>query len=81
LVEDFCRSTGLDQITVEELFRAGRLQGALVREHDRTRPFGIFDDELPSREALVTIGLPVRDDYDPNALRSHELADDDPDDA
>ena len=75
-IEDFCRSTGLDQATVEELMRTGRLEGALWRAKEPTRPFGIFDDVLPSPEALAAMGLPVRDDYDPEALRSFELTDD-----
>ena len=29
----------------------------------------IFDDALPSRDELVVMGVPVRDDYDPQALR------------
>lgn len=81
LIEDFCRSAGLDQITVDELMRTGRLEGALVSAKGSTRVVAIFDDVLPSREALAAMGLPVRDDYDPDALRSHELTDEDPDDA
>ena len=77
LIEDFCRSTGLDQLTVEELFRTGRLGGALARAEDNARPAAIFDDRLPSREALAAMGLPIRDDYDPEALRTHEPSDDD----
>jgi hypothetical protein len=80
LIEDFCRSTGLDQVTVENLMRTGRLEGALWTNTEPARPFGIFDDVLPSPEALAGMGLPVRDDYEPDALRSFELSsDDDPD--
>jgi hypothetical protein len=66
--KDFCFNTGLDEATVEELMRSGRLDGALVTKDDR--PAGIFEDVLPSRAALVAMGLPVRDDYDPDALRN-----------
>ena len=81
LIEDFCRSTGLDQITVDELVRTGRLRDALVSAKGSTRMVAFFDDVLPSREALASMGLPVRDDYDPDALRSYELTGEDPDDA
>lgn len=78
-IEDFCRSTGLDQVTVENLMRTRLLEVSLWWDRERTRPFGIFDDALPSLEALASIGLRVRDDYDPAALRSFEITDDDPD--
>ena len=79
-VEDFCRSTGLARPTVEKLMRTGRLDGVLWTAAEPTRPVGIFDDVLPTPEALAAMGLHVRDDYDPEALRSFELADDeDPD--
>ena len=81
LIEDFCRSTDLDQMTVDELLRTGRLEGALVSAKRSTRVVAIFDDVLPSREALAVMGLPLRDDYDPDALRSYELTDEDRDDA
>lgn len=68
--EDFCRSTGLDQLTVENLMRTELLDISMWRDEDRVRPFGIFDDALPSRQALAALGLPVRDDYAPEALRS-----------
>ena len=70
--EDFCRSTGLDHVTVENLMRTELLDISLWRDKGHTRPFGIFDDVLPAREALVAMGLPVRDDYDPEALRSYD---------
>ncbi len=54
-IEDFGRSSGLDQSAV----------------------YGIFDDELPSREALAAMGMLVRDDYNADSLRSFELTDDD----
>ncbi len=76
--EDVCRSTGLDQATVDELLRTGHLEGAMVGAKGSTRVVAILDDKLPSREALAALGLPVRDDYDPDALRSYELIDDDP---
>jgi hypothetical protein len=71
LFEDFCRHTGLDPATVEELMRSELLDGSLWTKETK-RPFGIFDDELPSREALAAMGLPVRHDYDPEAHRSFE---------
>ncbi|UMG91400.1 hypothetical protein [Nocardioides sp. TF02-7] len=77
LIEDFCRASGLDQETVQRLLRSGDLEGGLWRDEERTRPFGIFDDQLPSRAALMALGLPVSDDYEPEALRSFEMPDDD----
>ena len=65
--KDFCLSTGLEEAVVEELMRSGRLQGALFSQEDR--PHSIFDDALPSRDELVAMGLPVRDDYDPDHPR------------
>jgi len=79
LIEDFCRASGLGLDTVQSLMRSGRLEGGLWRDQERTRPFGIFDDVLPSRSALTAMGLPVRDDYEPETLRSYEMAgEDDP---
>lgn len=69
--EDFCRSTGLDRITVENLMRTELLSVSMWRDEELTRPLGIFDDALPSQQALVALGLPVRDDYNPDALRSY----------
>lgn len=77
LVEDFCRATGLGLDTVQNLMRSGRLQGGLWRDEDLTRPFGIFDDMLPSRSALAAMGLAIRDDYEPETLRSTEIVDED----
>ena len=76
-IEDFCRSSGLDQSAVEELMRTGRLGGVLWTADEPSRPYGIFDDELPSPEALAAMGMAVRDDYNPDSLRSFELTDDD----
>lgn len=78
--EEFRAHTGFDQDTVDELLRTGHLPGALVDAKGSTRVVAIFDDQLPSRDALVALGLPVRDDYDPESLRSMQM-DDDPDDA
>jgi hypothetical protein len=75
--EDFCRSTGLDHVTVENLMRTQLLDISLWRDKEHTRPFGIFDDGVPSRQALATMGLPVKDDYDPEALRSYDEQTDD----
>jgi len=69
LIVDFCLSTGLDRDTVEELVRAGRLEGGLSTHKEPIRSGVIFDDALPSRDELVAMGVPVRDDYDPQALR------------
>ncbi len=70
LFEDFCRSTGLDRVTVENLMRNELLDISMWMDEELTRPFGIFDDALPSWQSLAALGLPVRDDYDPDALRS-----------
>ncbi|GCD89231.1 hypothetical protein [Nocardioides sp. LS1] len=77
--EEFCLHTGLDQAMVDELMRTGHLPGALVDARGSTRVVAIFDDLLPSRDALVALGLPVLDGYDPESLRSVE-GEDDPDD-
>lgn len=79
-IEDFSRSTGLDQVAVEDMMRTELLEVSLWWDEERTRPFGIFDDALPSPRALAAMGLPVRDDYDPDALRSFEMTEDDPED-
>ena len=75
LVDDFCRSTGLGQDTVVDLMRTELRAAALWRGEELTDPFGIFDDMLPSREALVALGLEVRSGYEPDALRSVEMDD------
>lgn len=71
LFEDFCRRTGLDPLTVEKLMRTELTDISVWRDEELKRPFGIYDDVLPSRQELAAIGLPVGDDYDPEALRSH----------
>ena len=71
LIQDFCLNTGLDRGTVENLIRKGRLGGALWTAEEPARPVAIFNDELPSRDALAAIGLPVREDYDPDHIRSY----------
>lgn len=78
-LEDFCRSTGLDHATAENLMRTDLSDISMWDDEELTRPFGIFDDALPSREELVARGLPVRDDYDPESLRSCEGDDEEPD--
>jgi hypothetical protein len=75
--EDFCRSTGLDHLTVENLMRSELLDISLWSDKEHTRPFGIFDDVLPSRQALAAMGLPVLEDNDPEALRSYDEQTDD----
>lgn len=55
--------------------RAGRLDGVLWTPEEPSHPVGIFDDVLPSMETLAAMGLQVKDDYDPEALRSFELTD------
>ena len=82
LLEAFCRHTGLDQETDDELLRTVRLEGALVRETDPTHVVMIPDDVLPTRESLIAMGLPVKDGYEPEALRSTLLDEiPDPDDS
>jgi hypothetical protein len=75
-LDDFCLNTGLDRDTVEDLVRTGRLQGWLWTSKEPIRPWSVFYDALPSRAALVALGLPVREDYDPQALRTGPLSDD-----
>ena len=48
-LEDFCRSTGLDPATVENLMRAELFDISMWKDEELTRPFGLFDDVLPSR--------------------------------
>ena len=80
--EDFCRSTGLDRVTVENLMRTELLDVSLWRGEEQAHPFGIFDDVLPSRQRLAEMGLPVSDAYNPESLRSYdEQPDDDVDGA
>ena len=42
----------LDHATVEHLMRTELLDISLWTDKERMRPFGIFDDVLPSRQAL-----------------------------
>lgn len=77
--EDFCRSTGLDHGTVENLMRTELRDISMWRDEELTHPFGILDDALPTAQELAVLGLPVRDDYDPEALRSYEMGDDEED--
>jgi hypothetical protein len=65
---DFCLSTGLDEATVEALMRSGTLPGALFRAAD-DRPSGLFEDQLLTRDELLALGLPVREEYDPEHPR------------
>ena len=68
-IEDFCLNTGLDPDTVEKLVREKFLEDSLWTVDQPSRPAFIDMDALPSREALAAMGWPVRDDYDPHALR------------
>ena len=79
LIEDFCRSTGLERVEVEHLLRTSLGAAALWVDEEMTRPFGIFADMLPSREALSALTLRVSEDYDPEALRGFDMPDDRPD--
>ena len=77
LIDDFCRATGLDRATVEDLVRDARVDGVFFADG---RVAGLSDDVLPSRADLRGWGLTVSGDYDPALLRSYEVdADDDPD--
>lgn len=76
-IEDFCRHTGLERAVVEDLLRSGRVRGGLWVDEARTRGYGLFDDGLPTGRELADLGLDVRDDYEPDALRSFEMTDDD----
>jgi hypothetical protein len=69
LIADFCLNTGLDRAVVEDLVRTGRLEGGLSTRQEPMYSGVIYDDALPSRDELVAMGVPVRDDYDPHALR------------
>ena len=68
-IQDFCLNTGLDRDTVETLIRQRFLEDSLWTVAEPSRPVSIYMDALPSREDLAAMGLPVRDDYDPQALR------------
>jgi hypothetical protein len=68
-VEDFCLNTGLDRDIVEKLVRERFLEDSLWTWEEPSCMKSIFMDALPSRETLVAMGLPVREDYDPENLR------------
>lgn len=78
LVDDLARATGLDRDAVVELMRTELVEDALWQDEDREDPFGVFDDVLPSRERLAALGLVVHEDYEPEALRSFKMTDDEP---
>jgi hypothetical protein len=67
--DDFCLSTGLDRVTAEYLFRTVLLEHTLWTLEKPSRPASIRADKQPSRETLVSMGLSVRDDYDPSTPR------------
>lgn len=69
-VDDVSRATGLDLRTIVSLMRDQLSDDSVWFDQELTRPFGIFDDALPSRHLLMALGLRVRGDYDPAALRS-----------
>ena len=68
-IDDVCLNTGLDRDTVEKLVREHFLEDSLWTWEEPSHAKQIFIEALPSRESLVALGLPVRDDYDPRALR------------
>jgi hypothetical protein len=70
LIQDFCRSTGLERGTVEALLREGRLEGGVFDEWGAV--VGLFDDALPTGERLRNLGLTVSAGYAPDDLRSYE---------
>lgn len=74
-IADFCRATGLDQATVTTLLRSNQVEGLL---DGAGRAFGLFDDVLPTAEALRALGLDVSAAYDPQDHRSYD-DDEDPD--
>ena len=77
LIEDFCRETGLEQSEVEELMRSHLADGALWKDDEGSRGFGLFDDVLPSAADLEGWGLSVLSTYDPDKLRSSTMPDGD----
>lgn len=78
LIDEFSRATGLDRQTSDALVTGRKVEGLC---HTDGRVFGVFDDALPTKEALRSLGLKVRDDYDPERHRSYVGTDDDPDPA
>lgn len=77
LLEDFCRASGLDPATVSALVRSGTVEGLF---HLDGRVAGLFDDVLPTVADLRSMGFVIRDDYDPDLLRSYTMEDDEDDD-
>ena len=65
---DFAREVGIALAEVEALVNAGRIEGVYSGDG---RLLGIFDDVVPSAEALRVLGVTVSDSYDAEALRSH----------
>jgi hypothetical protein len=62
-------NTGLDRDTLEKLVRESFLESSLWTWEEPSRPRSISIDALPSRETLVAMGMPVREDDDPQNLR------------
>jgi hypothetical protein len=76
LIDEFSRVTGLDRRTADALVTDRKVEGM---RHADGRVFGIFDDALPTKDELRSLGLDVRDDYDPERHRSYTVvAGDDP---
>lgn len=79
LIEDFCRAAGVDPASIEGLLRSGIIDGVA---DGQDRPFGLFDDVLPTPQQLRSLGVNVSSDYDFNQLRGVELdSDKDPEEA
>lgn len=68
LVGDFCRATGLEATAVDALIADGKVEGVFRLDGELV---GVFDDELPSAAHLRAWGLTIRDDYDPELVRTH----------
>ena len=76
LIDEFSRVTGLDREAADALVTDRKVEGL---RHQDGRVFGIFDDALPTKDVLRSLGLDVRDDYDPERHRSYTVvADEDP---
>ena len=67
--DDFCLNTGLDRDTAENVIRTKFLAHSFWSKDEPSRLTFIDEAALPSRAELVVMGLPVRDDYDPQNLR------------
>ncbi len=67
LIDEFSQATGLDRPTADALVKDREVEG-LCRPDGQV--WGIFDDVLPTKEELRSLGLRVRDDYDPARHRS-----------